>query len=94
LDFSGTLWVKEEEEFSDWSDHVERVKWLSEIFKLGESWHQLKNVVLKIFLFKVAEAITVVKTDLDSGLEQIDLTHHIVEEGHNFNTAELVPFKF
>ena len=40
------------------------------------------------------EACSVVEGNLDPGLEQIDFSDYVVEEGHDLNAAVLVSFEF
>ena len=60
---------------------------------MRESWHKFENVVLKIFLLEVPIASRVVQGNLNSGLEQVDLPHDVVEEGHDFDSPVLVSFE-
>ena len=92
--FSSTFWVKEEKELSYSCDDVKWVKVFLQILKLWESGHQLKYVVFQIFLFQIAITCTIVQTDLNSGLEQIYFSYHVMEEWYNFDSAILVTFEF
>jgi len=94
LDLACALGVQEEKELSHRRDHVERIERLCQVLQLGEGWHELEDVVFQVLFLQVAVAIGVVKTDLDARLEQVYLSHDVVEEGNNLNAAALVPFKF
>lgn len=92
-DLACSLWVKEKEEFSDCCNDVEWIEVVLKILKLRKSWHKFENVILKIFLLEVPIASRVVQGNLNSGLEQVDLPHDVVEERHDFNSPVLVSFE-
>ena len=93
MNFAGALRIKEEKELPDARDHIEGVEWLCQLLKLWEGGHELKDVVLKVFLFEVAIATRVVQWNLDARLEQINLTHDVVEERYDLDSAELITLK-
>lgn len=55
LDLASSLRVKEEEEFADGGDHIKRIEGFLKALQLGECWHQLEDIILKIFFFQVPE---------------------------------------
>ena len=61
LYLASALGVKEEEKFSYCCDHIERVKSFLKTLQLRECWHQLEDIILKVFFFQIAEARRIVE---------------------------------
>lgn len=57
---------------------------------MGESGNQLSNVLFQIILSQVAISISIIQTDMNSGLEEIVFPDNGVEKWLHVDTAILI----
>lgn len=85
------FWVEEKEEFTSGSHDILFLEALIHVLEMDEGGNQLGNVLTEVIFSQVAITSSVVKTDVDTCLEEIVLSDYRMEKGLHVDTTVLIP---